>query len=152
MIDITRESELNQALEAFHFAFRKLVEGPDEVLKQEGLMRTHHRILYFLATRPGLPVGPLAGQLRVSRQALHAPLKRLTDSGWVETGRDGEDGRCRELRLTRKGAALERRISGVQRQHLDAVFRKLGPAAEKAWRAVMAGVAGAPSAKPLGGF
>ena len=152
MIDILREHELNLALEAFHFAFRTLVEGPDETLRREGLGRAHHRVLYFLARRPGLGVGPLAARLRVSRQALHAPLRRLIAGGWVETGRDDEDGRTRALRLTRKGAALEARISGVQRRQLDTVFRKVGPAAEKGWSAVMAGVMGGPSRQPLGGF
>ena len=48
------------------------------------------------------------------------------------------DTRVKRLRLSASGARLEERLSDGHRDRFEAVFRKLGPAAEAAWRRVMA--------------
>ncbi|MDP2183704.1 MAG: helix-turn-helix domain-containing protein [Actinomycetota bacterium] len=140
-MDTSREGQLNEALELFFFAYREFTAHPDEVLAERGLQRVHHRILYFVGRNPGLAVNQLLATLGVSKQALNAPLRRLTELGLVESTVGATDRRVRELRLTKEGARLERNLSGSQRERMAVVFGKAGPEAEAAWRAIMGEVA-----------
>ncbi len=134
----TREQQLNHALEAMHFGFRALVARPDQRLAELGYSRVHHRILYFIGRNSGCSVNELLAVMRVSKQYLHRPLKRLIDDGLVATTRDTRDRRIKRLSLTRAGAGLESELSGDQRKRFAAVFRQAGPQAEQGWREVMA--------------
>ena len=132
-----RRRELNLALEALHFAFRAVVRGPDVVLAELGLSRVHHRILYFIARDPGLPVNALLTTLGVTKQALNAPLRQLTKRGFVCEALDAEDRRIKHLHLTTQGQELEERLSGAQREQFARVFKQLGRTKEQAWHEVM---------------
>lgn len=142
MVDSNRERELNEALELFFFGYRQFTAYPDRVLAERGLQRVHHRILYFVGRNPGIGVNALLGILGVSKQALHAPLRRLVELGLVESRVGERDRRARELSLTAEGKALERELSGSQRERMAAIFAEAGPEREAAWRDVMARVAG----------
>lgn len=137
MVDIKRRQELNEALELMHFGFRKLIEKPDRLLAQRGMHRMHHRLLYFIARNEGLCVSDLQAILKISKQALHRPLSTLIKKGLVDSTPSTEDARVRNLTLTRKGKALEIRLSRMQRNQFRKVFRNHTPEAERAWREVM---------------
>jgi DNA-binding MarR family transcriptional regulator len=142
MIDASREQELNEALELFFYAYREFTAYPDEVLAARDLGRVHHRILYFVGRNPGVTVGELLGILGVSKQALNAPLRRLMAEGLVVNAVGESDRRARHLRLSDSGAALERELSGSQRERMEGIFAAEGPGREAAWRAIMGAVAG----------
>ena len=141
-----RNHALQEAIELFHFAFRAFTARPDEILAERGLARVHHRILYFVARRPGQRVSELLVTLGVSKQALHGPLRQLVEAGLiaVAAARDDRRGRC--LSLTEEGRLLESKLSATQREILARVFRSQGAEAEAGWRAVMAKLA--ESARP----
>lgn len=136
-----RDDELNAALELFFFGYRSLTARPDRILESRGLQRVHHRILYFVARRPALSVGELLAILRVTKQALHAPLRQLQQMRLVDSSSSPDDRRVRQLRLTAQGVRLERLLSGTQRRMLERVFGGTGVADEKGWRRVMERVA-----------
>ncbi|MBW4466664.1 MAG: MarR family transcriptional regulator [Pegethrix bostrychoides GSE-TBD4-15B] len=132
-----RERELNEALEALHFAFRAVVAKPDAILAERGLSRVHHRILYFIGRKPGLSVNELLATLGVSKQSLNSPLRQLTELELVESNFDTTDRRIKRLVLTPSGLRLERQLSGDQRQRFARVFEAVGLEGETAWRQVM---------------
>jgi DNA-binding MarR family transcriptional regulator len=132
-----REQELNEALEALHFAFRAVVAKPDAILAERGLSRVHHRILYFIGRQPGLSVNELLATLGISKQSLNSPLRQLTELGLVESKIDTTDRRIRRLTLTPSGSCLEQQLSGDQRQRFAKVFEVVGQEGETAWRRVM---------------
>jgi hypothetical protein len=78
-----REQELNLALESMHFGFRAMTYKPDQQLARLGLARIHHRLLYFLARHPGCSVNELLQVMRISKQYLHQPLKKMIEQGYV---------------------------------------------------------------------
>lgn len=131
-----------EAFELFFHAYRAFTAKPDTILAERGLARLHHRILYFVARRPGQRVSDLLLTLGVSKQAIHGPLKLLVEMGLVLVGGDEHDRRARRLSLSAEGVAFEARLSETQRELLAAVFADKGEAAEFAWRQVMAGLAG----------
>lgn len=131
-----------EALELFYFAYRAFTALPDEILAERGLARMHHRILYFVARRPGQRVSDLLSTLGVSKQAVHAPLRQLVEAGLVAVTPDAADGRARCLSLTPEGGALEVRLSQGQRGLLQEIFTHNGAPAEQAWRQIMRELAG----------
>jgi DNA-binding MarR family transcriptional regulator len=133
----TRQQSLYEAIELFHFAFRAFTAGPDAVLARMGLARLHHRLLYFVARRPGQRVSDLLATLGISKQALHGPLRQLVDAGLVRVEADAEDRRARCLFLTQPGETLEAQLSASQSELLARVFRRRGRDAEAGWRQVM---------------
>lgn len=132
-----REAELNRALEALHFAFRTVIAHPDAILAEHGLSRVHHRVLYFVGRRPGLAVNELLAVLGVTKQALNAPLRELSERGLVSAHVDELDRRIKRLSLTARGKKLEHGISGDQRRRFARVFRRVGPVKEAAFHEVM---------------
>ena len=133
-----REQELNLALESMHFGFRAMTYKPDQHLAQLGLARVHHRLLYFLARHPGCSVNELLQIMRISKQYLHQPLKKMIAQGYVSQRPDAADRRIKRIRLTAKGKKLEYELTEVQRQRFAEIFKQTGPTAEKHWRQVMA--------------
>lgn len=133
-----REQELNQALEAMHFGFRAMTYQPDQRLAQLGLARIHHRLIYFIARHPDCSINELLQIMRISKQYLHKPLKKMIALGYVSQKADRVDRRIRRLGLTTKGKKLEFELSEVQRQRFAAIFEQTGGKAEKHWRQVMA--------------
>jgi DNA-binding MarR family transcriptional regulator len=127
----------NEPLALLYFGFRTVVKRPDEELERLGLGRVHHRVLFFIARSPGLPVSELMTLLDVTKQALHAPLRRLVEDGFVRSVANPEDRRERRLTLSSRGKALEERLSGHQRKLFAAAFRSAGPAAARGFCSVM---------------
>lgn len=137
MVDQNREDALNDALLLMHFGYRALIEGPDRLLAHHGLGRVHHRILFFVGRNPGLTVGGLLAALRVTKQAMNAPLRELIQDGWIEAESPPENRRQKRLRLTARGAELEDALSGDQRGRFARIFAQAGPEAETHWREIM---------------
>jgi DNA-binding MarR family transcriptional regulator len=137
----SRNASLHEAIESFHFAFRAFTARPDQILAERGLARLHHRVLYFVARRPGQRVNDLLATLGVTKQALHGPLRQLVEEGLVEVAPDADDRRGRCLSLTGEGRALESRLSATQRDIMARVFRQQGAEAEAGWRQIMAALA-----------
>ncbi len=133
-----RQQELNQALESMHFGFRAMVYQPDQRLAKLGLARVHHRLLYFIGRNPDCSINDLLQIMRITKQYLHKPLKKLLDLGYVKQETDIADRRIRRLRLSAKGRKLEFELSEVQRRRFGHIFKQAGPAAERHWRQVMA--------------
>lgn len=141
MTDIIRQTELRDAIELLFFGYRAFTAPPDRILEQRGLGRVHHRILYFVGRSPGLSVNALLTTLRITKQALNAPLRQLVEMRLVSVERSKDDGRVREIALTAAGRALEAQLSGTQTKRLAAVFELAGGDAEAGWRSVMQALA-----------
>jgi len=133
-----RQQQLNQALEAMHFGFRAMTYQPDQRLAGLGLARIHHRLLYFIGRHPDCSINELLEIMRISKQYLHQPLKKMVGLGYVEQRADTHDRRIRRLRLSARGRKLEYQLSEVQRRRFAEIFEQVGPQAEKHWRRVMA--------------
>lgn len=131
-----------EAIELFYFAYRAFTARPDAILAERGLARMHHRILYFVARKPRQRVSDLLATLGVSKQAAHAPLKQLVESGLIAVEPDAEDGRAKRLLVTPEGAELEARLSLTQRELLGNLFAVHGGSAEEGWRDIMRELAG----------
>lgn len=133
----SRQDRLRLAVEQLYFGYRAFTESPDRILERRGLGRVHHRILYFVGRNSQLSVNALLGVLKVSKQALNAPLRQLIEMRLVAIETAGHDRRVRQLRLTAAGAKLEAQLTGAQMKLLQDVFEQAGASAEAGWHSVM---------------
>ncbi len=135
MVDLEAPG-LDEALEAFHLAFRALVAVPDSLLAARGLGRPHHRILYLVRRRPGTTVGRLIDALEVTKQAVNVPLRELIGQRLVLARSSAADGRQKLLQLTAAGRRFEAALTGDQHQRLRAAFAGADEPTIHAWRAI----------------
>lgn len=137
MVDAHRESELREDVEALYFGYRAFTSLPDRILADRGLGRAHHRILYFVQRHPDIPMSDLLGLLKVTKQAIHRPVKDLESRGLLTLSPDPGDKRARRLAVTAAGAQLEAELTGAQARLLESVFADVDATAQAHWRAVM---------------
>jgi len=134
---MTRQDELNLALESMHFGFRAMTYRPDQRLAQLGLARVHHRLLYFIARQPGCSINELLHTMRISKQYLNRPLRQMLELGYIKQNIDSNDRRIRRLDLSASGKKLEFELTEAQRKRFAEVFQQAGPVKEKHWREIM---------------
>ncbi|WP_375460381.1 MarR family winged helix-turn-helix transcriptional regulator [uncultured Enterovirga sp.] len=105
-------------IELFFFAYRDFVGDPDRVLGEFGLGRAHHRVLHFVARRPGLPVADLLHVLQITKQSLNRVLKELIDRDYVEQRAGTLDRRQRLLFPTEAGRDLAAHLARLQTRRI----------------------------------
>ena len=124
-----REAEIRRGIELLYFGYSNMVKGADARLAEHGLGRAHHRALYFIARRPGLPIGDLLDLLTITKQSLSRVLGDLQSRALVAQTVGTRDRRQRMLRLTAAGGALENELFECLR---DGVTRAYGHAGQNA--------------------
>jgi DNA-binding MarR family transcriptional regulator len=117
-------------IELFFFAYRDFVGDADLLLENYGFGRAHHRVLHFVARRPGLPIASLLDILKITKQSLNRVLKQLLDAGFVEARPGAIDRRQRLLFVTANGARLAQELATLQSERFRRVFGELPPDAE----------------------
>ena len=105
-------------IELFFFAYRDFVGDPDRVLGELGFGRAHHRILHFVARRPGLSVADLLDVLKITKQSLNRVLKELIDKGHIQQRTGTTDRRQRLLFATEAGRELAAELARLQTRRI----------------------------------
>jgi DNA-binding MarR family transcriptional regulator len=111
----------------FFFAYRDFVGDADALLEKQGFGRAHHRVLYFVNLKPGMPVADLLGILKITKQSLARVLRQLIDSKYIEQRPGAADRRQRLLYATDKGRAFFETLSSTQTSRIDAAIAALPP-------------------------
>ena len=93
-------------IELLFYAYRDFVGDADEVLKEFGFGRAHHRVIHFVHRYPGLKVADLLDVLRITKQSLGRVLKQLIEEDYIVQRAGESDKRQRLLFATAKGEAL----------------------------------------------
>ncbi len=110
----SKEHDTLALIELLFFAYRDFVSDPDEILKEFGFGRAHHRVVHFVGRDPGLTVAQLLDILRITKQSLGRVLKELIDKGYVYQKEGENDRRQRLLFLTEAGEELRQRLMAPQ--------------------------------------
>lgn len=135
-----REAEIRRGIELIYFGYANLVRGPDTMLDAQGLGRAHHRALYFIARRPGLPVFELIRLLAITKQSLSRVLADLVRAGLVAPRVGTLDRRQRLLYLTDAGTTLEAQLFAALKERMAAAYTLAGQDSVTGFWAVLAGL------------
>ena len=111
----------------FFFAYRDFVGDADALLERQGFGRAHHRVLYFVNLKPGMPVADLLDILKITKQSLARVLRQLIDNGYIEQKTGDADRRQRLLHATDKGRQLFDMLSATQTSRIDAAIAAPAP-------------------------
>lgn len=111
----------------FFFAYRDFVGDADALLERQNFGRAHHRVLYFVNLKPGMPVADLLDILKITKQSLARVLRQLVDNGYIEQKTGEADRRQRLLYATEKGRELFDVLSATQTSRIDAAIAALPP-------------------------
>lgn len=109
----------------FFFAYRDFVGDADALLARQGFGRAHHRVLYFVNLKPGMPVADLLDILKITKQSLARVLRQLIDNGYIEQRMGSSDRRQRLLYATEKGRRFFETLSETQASRIDAAIEHL---------------------------
>ena len=109
----------------FFFAYRDFVGDADALLERQGFGRAHHRVLYFVNLKPGMPVADLLDILKITKQSLARVLRQLIDNGYIEQKTGSADRRQRLLYATEKGRSLFATLSETQASRIEAALTEL---------------------------
>ena len=115
----------------FFFAYRDFTGDADALLERQGFGRAHHRVLFFLNLRPGMPVADLLDILKITKQSLARVLRQLIDNDYIEQKTGHNDRRQRLLHATDKGRQFFRTLSAHQASRIDAAIASLPPDSRK---------------------
>lgn len=109
----------------FFFAYRDFVGDADALLDKQGFGRAHHRVLYFVNLKPGMPVADLLDILKITKQSLARVLRQLIDNGYIEQRTGAADRRQRLLYATSKGREFFETLSATQTSRIEAAMAAL---------------------------
>lgn len=105
-----REEAIRGGMDLLFFINTRHLKRADEKLATLGLGRAHHRVMYFVARKPGMSVSELLDLLGVTKQSFGRVGSMLVEKGLLESRVGDHDRRRRLLKLTARGAALEQEI------------------------------------------
>lgn len=142
-LDDFSDEDIREGIELLFYAYRDFISDPDEMLKEYGFGRAHHRVVHFVGRNPGMTVSELLSILRITKQSLGRVLKQLVEQDFVLQTSGITDRRQRLLSLTDKGRELEQRLSAMQRQRVGEAWRKAGPEAVAGYRKILEGLVNA---------
>jgi DNA-binding MarR family transcriptional regulator len=124
----------------FFFAYRDFTGDADALLERQGFGRAHHRVLYFVNLKPGMPVADLLDVLKITKQSLARVLRQLIDNGYIEQRTGHSDRRQRLLYATDKGREFFAQLSVSQAARIDSAIAAMQPEAARIVRQFLVGM------------
>ena len=121
-----REDAIRGGMDLMFFAHSRHLQHADEELAKRGLGRAHHRVLYFLARKPDMPVSELLTILAITKQSFGRVANALTEQGLMEARPGERDRRQRLLRLTPEGMRLETCLFNVLHDNMAGAYAASG--------------------------
>ena len=126
-----------RAVELLFFAYRDFTSDPDELLREHGFGRAHHRVLHFVGRDSGITVTALLGVLKITKQSLNRVLQQLVNEGFVRQEEGATDRRQRCLSLTAKGRRLWTGLRVPQLARFRRAFSAAGADAARGFESVI---------------
>lgn len=110
----------------FYFAYKTFINTADDIIKNHGMSRQHHRFLFFIDQMPGITMKDLLDTLEISKQASHASLKKLKEKGLIRYVDSDNDRRVKHLYPTPEGSELVDTLNQAQNELLQQTFEESG--------------------------
>ena len=108
-----KEKEIKKLMELLFLSYRDFRTKPDKILEKINFNKHHYRIIYFIGKNNKITIKELLKILQITKQSFSRIINQLVEKNYI-TMTSGFDKRTRNLALTQKGIALEKKISDIQ--------------------------------------
>ncbi|MBA2614690.1 MAG: winged helix-turn-helix transcriptional regulator [Actinobacteria bacterium] len=98
---------------------------PDRTPCGKPLSVSEAHALMELDGRESVSQSELASALRLEKSTVSRLVSQLIARGWVERGRDDDDGRVRRLRLSDRGARVAAEVAGARREKFESLLARI---------------------------
>jgi DNA-binding MarR family transcriptional regulator len=117
----------NEAWEAYYRTQATLARELADADIWEDLQTREYAVLYALSSEPnGLRITELGEDVLLTQPGMSRLIARMEERGLVERADDDTDRRARRVRLTAKGARVQRRVgANIARRVAEAMTRAL---------------------------
>ncbi|MEG3166502.1 MarR family transcriptional regulator [Sphingomonas sp. PB2P19] len=132
-----REDGIRGGMDLLMFAHRSHLTHADDSLAKKGLGRAHHRILYFVARKPGATISQLNDTLGVTKQSFSRVIRELIGANLVALRVGDRDRRQRLVFLTEDGGRLEAELFAEMRQNMERAYTASGEQAVQGYWTMM---------------
>ncbi|AEI37231.1 MAG: MarR family transcriptional regulator [Zymomonas mobilis subsp. pomaceae] len=122
-----REAEIRRGIELLYFGYSSAFRAIDNLLEENTLGQAHYRALYFMARKPDLSVSELLRLLNITKQSLGRVIHELSERHLVTVRQGEQDRRCRLLKLTQAGIALEANLFSKIQKKMAKAYAESGP-------------------------
>ena len=116
------EKEIRKIIELMFFAYRDFTSDPDALLEKINFGRAHHRVIYFVGKKEKITIKELLSILQITKQSLSRVLNQLVKERYIFLS-TGDDKRTKNLSLTKKGHALENKLSTIQIKKIKNILK-----------------------------
>jgi DNA-binding MarR family transcriptional regulator len=113
-----KDEQIKELIQLLYYAYRETFSDPKEVLSKKFFGPAHLRALNLIERNPGINLGELIFELKVTKQSLNRVLRDLINSKMINQIQDENDTRRKNLFLDKEGKAFFEIVYNTQKKRI----------------------------------
>jgi DNA-binding MarR family transcriptional regulator len=132
-----KDEQIKDFIQLLFYAYRETFSDPKELLTKNSFGPAHLRALNLIERNPGINLGELIYQLKITKQSLGRVLRDLLRSKMIKQIKDEEDTRRKNLFLDRDGKVFFNKIYNTQKKRIFNALKNSEPEAVVKFKEVL---------------
>ena len=113
-----KDEQIKELIQLLYYAYRETFSDPKKVLSKKFFGPAHLRALNLIERNPGINLGELIFELKVTKQSLNRVLRDLINSKMINQIQDENDTRRKNLFLDKEGKAFFEIVYNTQKKRI----------------------------------
>ena len=122
-----KDEQIKDFIQLLFYAYRETFSDPKELLTKNSFGPAHLRALNLIERNPGINLGELIYQLKITKQSLGRVLRDLLRSKMIKQIKDEEDTRRKNLFLDKDGVVFFDKIYETQKKRIFSALKNSEP-------------------------
>ena len=113
-----KDDQIKEFIQLLYYAYRETFSDPKEILSKKYFGPAHLRALNLIERSPGINLGELIFELKVTKQSLNRVLRDLIKSKMIKQIQDESDTRKKNLFLDKEGKIFFEMVYSSQKTRI----------------------------------
>ncbi|MDB9784461.1 MarR family transcriptional regulator [Pelagibacteraceae bacterium] len=122
-----KDEQIKDFIKLLFFAHRETSSDSKEILAKNSLGPAHLRSINLIESKPGISVGNLMYELKITKQSLNRVLRDLFNTRMIKSIKDDEDTRKKKLYLDKEGKIFFEKVYEMQKKRIFNALKNSGP-------------------------
>ena len=122
-----KDEQIKDFIQLLFYAYRETFSDPKKILTKNSFGPAHLRSLNLIERNPGISLGELMYQLKITKQSISRVLRDLLKSKMIKQIKDKEDTRKKNLFLDKDGKVFFDKIYETQKKRIYNALKKSEP-------------------------